>query len=131
RLSLHDLGAMTWHQVRRTQCDVLRDLLGNPFRAARLPTYALLWKNGRIVREAQAIYDARRFQDLPALAGLLEQAGCDDAQILSHCRAAPGHGRGCWVLDGLLGKRGAADKVLPPWSRQRAQFSFRFAQSEK
>lgn len=136
RLSLHDLCAMTWHQTRKMQCDVLRDLFGNPFRSARFPTYALLWKSGRIVREAQAIYDSRHLQDLPALAKLLEEAGCDDAEILSHCRGGDGHVRGCWVLDGLLGHRGRAAEQTPPGQTppgpwQRPRFSFRFAQTKR
>ena len=130
RLSLYDLGAMAWHQARKTQCDVLRDLFANPFRVTRFPTYALLWKNGRIVRAAQAIYDARRFQDLPALADLLEQTGCEDPDILSHCRATHGHGLGCWLLDGLLGTRAAGAPTPAPWSQQRRQLSIRFAMSK-
>jgi hypothetical protein len=48
---------------------------------------------------AQAIYDERRFGDLPILADALEDAGCNDARILSHCRDEQEHVRGCWVLD--------------------------------
>jgi hypothetical protein len=53
---------------------------------------------------AQAIYDERRFDDLPILADALEEAGCDDEDILSHCRGLGPHVRGCWGLDLILAK---------------------------
>jgi hypothetical protein len=34
----------------------------------------------------------------------LEEAGCTDRDILSHCRAPREHWRGCWVVDLLLGR---------------------------
>jgi hypothetical protein len=34
----------------------------------------------------------------------LEDAGCSDPAILGHCRGSGEHGRGCWVVDLLLGK---------------------------
>jgi hypothetical protein len=54
---------------------------------------------------AQAIYDERRFSDLPILGDALEEAGCMDAAILAHCRQPGGHGRGCWVVDRIVGKK--------------------------
>ena len=41
---------------------------------------------------------------LSVLADALEEAGCDNADILSHLRGPGPHIRGCWVLDLLLGK---------------------------
>jgi hypothetical protein len=38
------------------------------------------------------------------LADALEDAGCTDADILSHLRSPGPHVRGCWALDLLLGK---------------------------
>jgi hypothetical protein len=38
------------------------------------------------------------------LAEALEKAGCDNADILNHCRGPNVHVRGCWVVDLLLGK---------------------------
>lgn len=37
-------------------------------------------------------------------ADALEEAGCDNAEVLSHCRGDGPHVRGCWVVDMLLGK---------------------------
>jgi hypothetical protein len=38
------------------------------------------------------------------LADGLEEAGCQDVQILGHLRSGGDHVRGCWALDLLLGK---------------------------
>lgn len=64
-----------------------------------------LRRNGGIVlKMAQSIYADQSFADLPILADALEEAGCDNAVILNHCRQPAEHTRGCWVLDLLLGK---------------------------
>ena len=41
---------------------------------------------------------------LAILADALEDAGCDNADILNHCRQPGEHVRGCWVVDLVLGK---------------------------
>ena len=41
---------------------------------------------------------------LAVLADALEDAGCDNEDILSHLRGPGPHVRGCWVVDLLLGK---------------------------
>jgi hypothetical protein len=42
---------------------------------------------------------------MPILADALQDAGCDNDDILDHCRDSNGaHTRGCWVVDILLGK---------------------------
>ena len=64
----------------------------------------LQWNDGTIPKIAQTIYDHRTFADLPILADALEEAGCDNADILTHCRSSGEHVRGCWVVDLLLGK---------------------------
>jgi len=53
----------------------------------------------------KAIYDDRAFDRLPILADALEEAGCEDQDILGHCRSGGEHVRGCWVVDGLLAAR--------------------------
>ena len=57
------------------------------------------------MRIAQAIYDKRAFDRMPILADALEDAGCDNADILAHCRGPNEHVRGCWVVDLILGKQ--------------------------
>jgi hypothetical protein len=84
--------------------ELLRDIIGNPFAPAQIQPSWLRW-NGETVRKlARAIYDERRFAELPVLADALEEAGCAGQTILTHCREARGHVRGCWLVDLLLGK---------------------------
>jgi hypothetical protein len=93
------------HRERCNQSDLLRDIFGNPFRPTlTIAPLWLGWNDRTVLRLAQAIYDERAFDRMPILADALEDAGCDNVDILSHCRDAGPHVRGCWVLDLLLGK---------------------------
>jgi hypothetical protein len=58
-----------------------------------------------IVELAQTIYDDGAFDRLPALANVLERTGCDNADLLAHCRQSGEHVRGCWLIDLLLDKK--------------------------
>ena len=64
----------------------------------------LAWNDGAVRKMSQAIYDDCAFDRLPLLADALEEAVCDDAAILAHCRQPGEHVRGCWVVDLLLAK---------------------------
>jgi hypothetical protein len=88
----------------RHQVELLRDIVGNPFRPSTVDPLWLHWNNGTIRNVAQAIYDELAFDRLGVLADALEDAGCVDDSVLSHCRSAGPHVRGCWVVDLLLGK---------------------------
>jgi serine/threonine-protein kinase len=63
-----------------------------------------IWNDGTAVKLARAITEANRFEDLPILADALEDAGCTDEAVLSHCRGPGPHVHGCWVVNLLLGK---------------------------
>jgi hypothetical protein len=85
----------------RQQASLLRCIFGNPFLPVSLnPT----WYTLRVVSLAKGIYDDRDFELMPILGDALEAAGCDDADILTHCRSQTEHARGCWVVDAILGK---------------------------
>jgi hypothetical protein len=93
------------------QCDVLRDLFGNPFRPVPVSPEWLTWDAAAVVRLAQAAYDERHLpagtldnDRLAVLADALEEADCQDGQILGHLRSGGDHVRGCWALDLVLGK---------------------------
>jgi hypothetical protein len=88
----------------RELAELLREVAGNPFRPGALRHRWRVWEGGTIARLARAVYDGRRFEDLPILADALEDAGCADPAVLAHCRGPGEHVRGCWLLDGLLGK---------------------------
>jgi hypothetical protein len=87
------------------QAALLRDLFDlHPFRPVTIAPSWLAWNDGTPVRLAKAIYESRAFDRLPILADALEEARCDNADILNHCRQPGPHVRGCWVIDLLLGK---------------------------
>jgi len=129
-IPVNQSGSAAWRQQRQLQSVLLRDIFHTPSRlSVQIAPSCLGWKNGAVVRAAQATYNRGGSEDLSHLAQLLEHAGCEDGDILEHCRAATGHVRGCWVLDLLLGKRGApghVQKVLKlsraaraPWAEKR------------
>ena len=90
-----------WEIGRCLQGDYLRDIFGNPFR----PVIAdLAWLTPTARSIADAIYRDRAFDRLPILADALEEAGCNNADVLLHCREPGEHIRGCWVVDLVLGK---------------------------
>jgi hypothetical protein len=62
------------------------------------------WRTSTAIALAQQMYDSRDFSAMPILADALQDAGCDSADILDHCRGAGPHVRGCWVVDLVLGK---------------------------
>ena len=41
---------------------------------------------------------------MPILGDVLEEAGCDNEDLLSHCRSQAEHVRGCWLVDAILAK---------------------------
>jgi hypothetical protein len=100
-------AAVTATQDRqKCQSALLRDLFGPLlFRPVVFDAAWRGWNDGLPVNLAKAIYEERVFDRLPILADALEEAGCDDADILAHCRSGGEHVRGCWVVDLLLGKR--------------------------
>ncbi|MBA4189919.1 MAG: hypothetical protein C0467_18195 [Planctomycetaceae bacterium] len=80
----------------------LRDIVGNPFRPV---TFSPEWRTSTAVAIAQGMYESRDFSAMPILADALQDAGCDNDDVLNHCRDANGvHVRGCWVVDHVLGK---------------------------
>jgi hypothetical protein len=93
-----------WHEFARHNASMRREIFGNPFRPVAIAPAWLAWNDGTVPKLAQTIYDDRRFDLLPILADALEEAGCDHADILTHCRGPGPHVRGCWVVDLLLGK---------------------------
>jgi hypothetical protein len=89
---------------RAAQCDLLRDIFGNPFAANPLNLAHKRRQAGRAVALARGIYEGQRFGEMPLLADVLRAVGCAGEDALAHCRSCKVHVRGCWVLDGVLGK---------------------------
>lgn len=89
-----------WNSERKAQAFLVRDVFPNPFRPVALEP---AWRTEKVLALAGEAY-AGAFHILPILADALEEAGCDSADILAHCRGPGPHVRGCWVVDLLLGK---------------------------
>jgi hypothetical protein len=94
-------AALQTPESRVTACAVLRDIFANPSRA---PTFSPSWRSDTAVALAAQMYEARDFSAMPILADALQDAGCDIAEILDHCRGPEPHVRGCWMVDLVLGK---------------------------
>jgi hypothetical protein len=82
--------------------EYIRDLFGNPFR--KQPKFNKKWRTSTAVALAKQMYESRDFSTMPILADELQDAGCENEEILNHCRQAGEHVRGCWVVDQVLGK---------------------------
>jgi hypothetical protein len=98
----------THHEPAARQAFTLCEIVGNPFET---PKFVPTWVTIDVRTLAETMYEDRH---LPSgkldcelsgvLADALEEAGCDDADILNHLRSPAPHVRGCWVVDLLLGK---------------------------
>jgi hypothetical protein len=113
------LGDEVLAELRELFPRLLRDIYGNPFRPV---AFSPSWRTDTAVTLARQMYESRDFSAMPILADALQDAGCDSAEILTHCRetgegslprrrrgASPSvqkqtHVRGCWVVDLVLGK---------------------------
>ena len=119
-----DLGAYTcdWTAARagllngeagrdteiRLQLLLLHDIFENPYRPSWVEPE---WLTPTVIGLAQAAYDERIMPSgelgpdrLAVLSDALEEAGCDDSDILNHLRSPGPHIRGCWAVDLILGK---------------------------
>jgi hypothetical protein len=90
------------------QCGLLRCIFGNPFRPVSIDS---TWLTPPVCSLAVAAYEERTLPSgeldplrLSVLADALEEAGCDNADMLSHLRRPGAHVRGCWPVDHLLKK---------------------------
>jgi hypothetical protein len=85
---------------RLIQPTLLREVFGNPFSPVTLNPS---WLAPTVLTLANGIYEEKAFDRMPILADALQDAGCDNEDILNHCRQPGEHVRGCWVVDLLTG----------------------------
>jgi hypothetical protein len=91
---------------------LLREVFGNPFATRRKrkgdprrgSMFHASWRTATVLTLANQMYASRDFSAMPILADALQDAGCDNDDILSHCRTEKEHVRGCWVVDLVLKK---------------------------
>jgi hypothetical protein len=111
----HGIGSLAFATEKladnmvQQQIALVRDIFGNPFRPV---TLSPAWSTSTVISLARTIYDARQLpsglfdnQRLGVLADALEDAGCNNADILGHLRGSGEHVRGCWVVDLVLGRK--------------------------
>jgi hypothetical protein len=86
-----------------------RCIFGNPFRPVSLNS---AWRTFTVTSLAAGAYEERILPSgeldrvrLAVLADALEEAGCDNADILTHLRGSGPHVRGCWAVDLVLKKQ--------------------------
>jgi hypothetical protein len=98
-------GRVNSREERAVQATLLRCIFGPwPLRPVTVPADVLAWAGGAAGQVAAAIDTDRRFEDLPILADLLEEAGYTDEAVLAHLRGPGQHAKGCHALDAVLGK---------------------------
>lgn len=98
RMNVPDLDIVKEHLA---VCHIARDIFGNSFRPVVIKPS---WLTSTVVTLATGIYQEKAFDRIPILAGTLQDAGCDNDEILTHCRGPGPHVRGCFLIDLLLGK---------------------------
>ena len=110
RAALHAREIVVWKAERelqneaerdeiRAQYDLFREVVG----PGKLDPDWPRWRTLDVLALARGIYRDQAFDRLPILADALQDAGCDDESVLSHCREAKSHVRGCWVVDLAMG----------------------------
>jgi hypothetical protein len=93
----------------KQQCILLRDIFNNPFNPLR--PVSPVGGDCTVRHLAEAIYQERRMPEgtldagrLAILADALLDAGCNDEELIAHCRSEGPHVRGCFAVDLILGK---------------------------
>lgn len=110
---LFDFGSPVWNSdlsqreahdraTGRLACDLLREIIGDPFYPVQLQPVWLAANDGVVLSLASHIKADRAYEEMPILADALEDAGCHDSRLLEHCRGPHLHVPGCWVLDLIL-----------------------------
>jgi hypothetical protein len=106
-------GASSWAagagrshaEEQGAQAGLVRCIFGPwPLRPWTVDEAVLQWNDQLVLRLGRAIYDERRWGDMPILADALLDAGCVDEALLAHCRSGGEHIAGCWAVDLVLGR---------------------------
>jgi len=89
-----------------TGTKIILDIFETVFADKKLPRIKydwLRWNDSCVRKMAESIYKENRFYDVPILGDALEDAGCNDNNMLEHLRSPNRHFKGCWAVDKLLG----------------------------
>ncbi len=92
------------HNARTAIRDILRNIALIRGAPSRFVMFSPDWRTDTAVAIARRVSESRDFSALPVLADALQDAGCDNSDVLNHCREPGAHVRGCWVVDLVLDK---------------------------
>ncbi len=81
---------------------LVHEIFGNPFHTVAFRRH---WRTDTVLALARGMYESRDYSAMPVLADALQDAGCEDDEVLSHCREPGPHVRGCWLVDRVLCKK--------------------------
>lgn len=96
---LNEQRRRTRADVEALQCDLYRDLFGYPF--VQVP-FAPRWRTTDVVALAQSMTESGDYAAMPILGDALMDAGCEEGEIVAHCRRPLPHAHGCWLLRAIL-----------------------------
>ncbi|MCE9565454.1 MAG: hypothetical protein K8U57_25815 [Planctomycetes bacterium] len=65
-------------------------------------TFDPKWRTSTVVAMARELFASRDFSAMPILADAMQDADCEEPEILEHCRAEKPHYPGCWVIERIL-----------------------------
>jgi hypothetical protein len=83
------------------QAKIVKEIFGNPFREH---VFNPAWITSTVSVLSWQIYNSQDYSLMPILADALQDADCDDEEMLNHCRLNTDHSRGCWIVDDVLSK---------------------------
>lgn len=99
--STSEQAAIIQHELDY-QSALVREIFGNPFRPVMLSPD---WCTDTVLTLARQMDETAEYSALPILADALQDAGCDNDDLLTHCRdKGQAHVRGCWAVDLVLGR---------------------------
>jgi len=87
------------HRHTRNYSDLVREIIHPPSAGSCQNS----WQSETVRLLADGIHSNQAYDRLPILADALEEAGCDNAELLNHCRGPGPHVLGCWALDLVRG----------------------------
>ena len=90
------------NQQETRHCQLYRDIFRYPFGNKEFRT---AWISSTVYDMALSMERTNDYSALPILSDALQDAGCDDEEVIAHCLRPGPHVRGCWVIDLILGRK--------------------------
>jgi hypothetical protein len=105
-----EISSMRVHQVDSTHAafaKAAKQFVQGALRDACTPLLSLdpTWRTPDVLALARHVHQTGDHSDLPVLADALQDAGCDFALLLDHCRSGCDHGVSCWAVQLTLAEQ--------------------------